>query len=158
MYIQTKKTVKNVTRWHKTLSASAISKQVSRCCINFPHVVRHLSPRYGQTMLVSGYTVLTAVNWSKHGCTISGRRHWYTCGADGRKVGRSAYGQMIAKFSRMDRFSKLWGFAQNTELSPWSNKISAENLKNTWPQWVKKKPAYGQVMMVSGCSSLTTFN
>ena len=24
------------TWWHKTLSASAISKQVSRCCINFP--------------------------------------------------------------------------------------------------------------------------
>ena len=45
-------------------------------------------------------------------------KHWYTCGADGRKVGRSAYGHMIAKFSRMDRFSKLWGFAQNTELSP----------------------------------------
>ena len=27
-----------MTRWrHKTLSASAIRKQVSRCCINFPH-------------------------------------------------------------------------------------------------------------------------
>ena len=32
-----KKVVKNITRWHKTLSASAISKQVSRCCINLPH-------------------------------------------------------------------------------------------------------------------------
>ena len=31
------KTVKNITRWHKTLSASAISKQVSRRCINFLH-------------------------------------------------------------------------------------------------------------------------
>ena len=31
------KTVKNIKRWHKTLSASAISKQVSRCCINFLH-------------------------------------------------------------------------------------------------------------------------
>ena len=36
-YIQWKKTVKNITRWHKTLSASAISKLVSICCINFPH-------------------------------------------------------------------------------------------------------------------------
>ena len=27
----------NIRRWHKTLSASATSKQVSRCCINFPH-------------------------------------------------------------------------------------------------------------------------
>ena len=24
--------------------------------------------------------------------------------------GRSVYGHVIAKFSRMDRFSKLWGF------------------------------------------------
>ena len=32
-------TVRNCSpwRWHKTLSASAISKQVSRRCINFPH-------------------------------------------------------------------------------------------------------------------------
>ena len=52
-------------------------------------------------------------------------KHWYPCGADGRKVGWSVYGHVIAKFSRIDRFSKLWGF----ELSPWSNKLSAENLK-----------------------------
>ena len=38
LYIQWKKTVKNVTSWrHKTLSASAIRKQVSRCWIHFPH-------------------------------------------------------------------------------------------------------------------------
>ena len=42
-------------------------------------------------------------------------KHWYACGADGRKVGWSVYGHVIAEFSRMDRFSiKLWGF----ELSP----------------------------------------
>ena len=40
--------------------------------------------------------------------------HWYACGEDGRKVGWSVYGHVIAEFSRMDRFSKLWGF----ELSP----------------------------------------
>ena len=32
---------------------------------------RHLSPRYGQVILVSGYLVLTAVNWSQHWCAIS---------------------------------------------------------------------------------------
>ena len=38
-------------------------------------------------------------------------KHWYACGADGRKVGWSVYGHAIAEFSRMDRFSiKLWGF------------------------------------------------
>ena len=31
---------------------------------------RHLSPRYGQVMLVSRYPVLTAVNWSQHLCAI----------------------------------------------------------------------------------------
>ena len=53
-------------------------------------------------------------------------KHWYACGADGRKVGWSVYGHVITEFSRMDRFSKLCGF----ELSPWSTKISAENFKN----------------------------
>ena len=41
-------------------------------------------------------------------------KHWYTCGADGRKIGCSVYGHVIAEFSKMDRFSKLWDF----ELSP----------------------------------------
>ena len=41
-------------------------------------------------------------------------KHWYACGADGRKVGWSVYGHVMAEFSKMDRFSKLWGF----ELSP----------------------------------------
>ena len=45
-------------------------------------------------------------------------KHWYACGADGRKVGRLVYGHVTAKFSWVDRFSKLWGSAQNTELSP----------------------------------------
>ena len=31
---------------------------------------RHLSPRYGQVILVSGYPVLTDVNWSQHWCPI----------------------------------------------------------------------------------------
>ena len=41
-------------------------------------------------------------------------KHWYACGADKRKVGWSVYGHVIAEFSKMDRFSKLWDF----ELSP----------------------------------------
>ena len=31
---------------------------------------RHLSPRYDQVIQVTGYAVLTAVNWSKHWCPI----------------------------------------------------------------------------------------
>ena len=34
---------------------------------------RHLSPRYGQVILVSGYPVLTAVNWSQHWCPMDVR-------------------------------------------------------------------------------------
>ena len=42
-------------------------------------------------------------------------KHWYACGAEeGKKVGCSVYGHVIAEFSSRDRFSKLRGF----ELSP----------------------------------------
>ena len=37
-------------------------------------------------------------------------KHWYACGADGRKVEWLEYGHVIAEFSRMERFSNLWGF------------------------------------------------
>ena len=65
---------------------------------------RHLNPRYGQVTLVSGYPVLTAVNWSQHWCTICVQyqsscatklarkceiKHWFSCGADGRSGGRA---------------------------------------------------------------------
>ena len=64
---------------------------------------RHLSPRYGQVILVSGYPVLTAVNWSQHWCTLCVQyqsscapklarkweiKHWFPCCADGRAGGR----------------------------------------------------------------------
>ena len=55
---------------------------------------RHLSPWYGQVILVSGYPVLTAVNWSQHWCAISfllgsqTKKHWLPCGADGRSFVR----------------------------------------------------------------------
>ena len=79
----------------------------------------------------------------------------YACGVDRRKVGWSVYGHVIAEFSRMDRFSKLWGF----ELSPWSNKISAQNFKHYVTSMDRKmSPRYTQVMMVSVYSSLTAVN
>ena len=60
---------------------------------------RHLSQRYGQVILVSGYPVLTAVNWTHCWCAICVQyqsscaprlarkceiEHWFPCGADGR--------------------------------------------------------------------------
>ena len=83
-------------------------------------------------------------------------KHWHACGADGRRVGWSVYGHVIAKFSRMDRFSiKPWGF----ELSPWSNKISAQNFKHYVTSIDRKmSPRSTQVMMVRVFSSLTAVN
>ena len=64
---------------------------------------QHLSPQYGQVILVSGYPVLKAVNWSQHWCAICLQyesfcvprlarkceiEHWFSCGADGRAGGR----------------------------------------------------------------------
>ena len=77
---------------------------------------RHLSPWYGQVILVSGYPILTAVNWSQHWCAICVQyqfsrapklarkceiEHWFPCGADGRAV----YGHVITKFSGIGRFT-----------------------------------------------------
>ena len=36
-FVHPEERVKNITRWHRTLSPSAIGKQVSRCSINFLH-------------------------------------------------------------------------------------------------------------------------
>ena len=63
---------------------------------------RHLSPRYGQVILVSGYPVLTADNidvqsafsWAPKVARKCESKHWYACGADGRSVGH-----VITKFS-----------------------------------------------------------
>ena len=52
---------------------------------------RHLSPRYGQVILVSGYPVLTAVNWSQHWAKLARKcesKHWFPCVADGRSPAR----------------------------------------------------------------------
>ena len=88
---------------------------------------RHLSPRYGQVILINGYPVLTTVNWSQHSCTICVQyqsscatklarkceiEHWFSCGADGRAGGlRAVYGHVITKFSRMGRFTYPWSSA-----------------------------------------------
>ena len=53
-----------------------------------------------------------------------------------RKVGWSMYGHVIAEFSRMDSFSKLWVTSRGRKMSP----------------------RYSQVMMVSVYSSLTAAN
>ena len=57
----------------------------------------HLSPRYGQVILVSGYPVLTAVNdynidvrlvfsWAPKLARECESKHWFPCGAEERSV------------------------------------------------------------------------
>ena len=92
---------------------------------------RYLNPRCGQLILFSGYPVLTAANCLKHKCAISGCtlapklankneiKHWFPDGADGRSV----YGQVITKFSRMNRFLKLWDSAITCTSRNWSSRL-----------------------------------
>ena len=72
-------------------------------------------------MLTPRTYLLATVNCSKHGRTMRLQapklarkcevKHRYVCSADGRKVGRSLYRHLIAKFSRMDIFFKQWDFS-----------------------------------------------
>ena len=70
---------------------------------------RHLSLRYGQVILVSGYPFLqlsidhnidvqSVFYWAPKLARKCETKHWFPCGADGR-----SYGHVITKFSRMGR-------------------------------------------------------
>ena len=82
---------------------------------------RHLSPRYGQVILVRGYPVLTAVNWWQQITTVmcnmcaisvflcsqtSARLN--TCCPMVRTDGWAGYGHVITKFSGVGRFTYPW--------------------------------------------------
>ena len=53
--------------------------------------------------------------------------HWYACGADGRSGGRSVYGHVITKFSRMGRL--LHFFTHGAALARFARESSA--MRNT---------------------------
>ena len=104
----------------------------------------HLRPRYGQVILVSGYPVLTAVNWSQNWCAICVQyqfscapklarkcevEHWYACGEDGRSFVRSVYGHVITKFYGMGRFTYPWCSA-GARLARESSAIKSFNLQS----------------------------
>ena len=101
---------------------------------------RHLSPRYGQVILVSGYPVLTAVNGSQHWCTICLQyqssctpklarkcqiEHWLPYGANGRAGGRAVYGHVITKFFGMGRFTYPWCSAGALRAPELGHKVTA---------------------------------
>ena len=134
-------------------------------------VCRYLNPRYGQAILVRGYTVLKAVSWSKHECirTISGRRlpnmlesvrlkigmpvGW----TDRRSDGRCKVTWLPNFLGWVDCLSygaplKIQNWARDQIKYQWKTKKYATSVGR------KMTPRYSQVMMVSGCSTLTAVN
>ena len=81
---------------------------------------QYLSQRYGQVILVSGYPVLTAVNWSKHWCAIcvqyqsscasrlARKCETEHCSPVVRTDGRAVYCHVITTFSGMGRLTYPW--------------------------------------------------
>ena len=59
---------------------------------------RHLSPRYGNVILVSGYLFDSCQLTTPAVARKFHISHWFACGGDGR-----AYGHEITKISRMAR-------------------------------------------------------
>ena len=107
---------------------------------------RHLSQRYGQAILISGYPVFTAVNWSQHWYAICVQyqfscasklarkceiEHWYGCAVDERSVVRSVYGHVITKFSGIGGFTYPWCSAGVRFTRECSAKISVSSPDET---------------------------
>ena len=120
---------------------------------------RHLNPLYSQVILVSGYPVLTAVNWSQRWCAICvqyqfscapklARKcetnvYWFPCGMDGRAGRRAVYVHVITKFlgwvdllsygALLAHASRAWSSA----IKQWTKNVIPtimETIKDsTWP-------------------------
>ena len=89
---------------------------------------RHLSPRYGQVIRSAAQRIpcflklsidhridvsaISVCSWALKLARKCEIKRWSPCGADGRLLVRAVYGHVIAKFSRMGRFSQLWGSAR----------------------------------------------
>ena len=81
----------------------------------FPRWAVNLSPWYGHAILVSGYLVLTGVNWSKLGCPIS-KKYTDNQGCMSLSTHYMEYGLHVARLNRRRR-----GYA------PTSNTASHDN-------------------------------
>ena len=98
---------------------------------------RHLSPRYGQVILVSGYPVLTAVNWSQHWCPIC-VHYQFSCAL---KLARKYEIEHWSRSSKTINWSADSFQINHVTLMSWHM-----NLR------------YGHVILVSGYPILTGFN
>ena len=109
---------------------------------------RHLSPRYGQVILVSGYLVLTAVNWSQHWCPICVSvflcfnpklarnyeiEHWSRCS---KTINWSADSFQINHVTSMSwHMSRLYG--QSWDTGQWLSCFDSGQLTILWMSNVK---------------------
>ena len=98
---------------------------------------RHLSPRYGQVILVSGYPVLTAVNWSQHWRLIC-VHYQFSCAL------------------KLARKYEIEHWSRSSKTINWSADSFQIN-HVTWMSW-HMSPRYVHVILVSGYPVLTAVN
>ena len=98
---------------------------------------RHLSPRYGQVILVSGYLVLTAVNWSKHWCPMC-VHYQFSCAPK------------LAKKYEIEHCSR------SSKTINWS--ADSFQINHVTSMSWHMSPRYGHVILVSGYPFLTAVN
>ena len=79
---------------------------------------RHLSPRYGQVILVSGNPVLTAVNWSKHRCPIC-VHYQFSCKLESMrlKIVRDLVKQLTGHLNELTHEPTIWSWDTGQWLS-----------------------------------------
>ena len=95
---------------------------------------RHLSPRYGQVILVSGYPVLTAVNWSKHWCPIC-VHYQFSCAP------------------KLARKSEIEHWPRSSKTINWS--ADSFRINHVTSMSWHMSPQYGRRILVSGYPVLT---
>ena len=98
---------------------------------------RYLSPRYGQVILVSGYPVLTAVNWSQHWCPIC-VHYQFSCALK------------LARKYEIEHWS--WG----SKTINWS--VDNFQINHVTSMSWHMSPQFGHVILISGYPVLTAVN
>ena len=104
---------------------------------NLTSMGRHLSPRYGQVILVSGYLVLTAVNWSQHWCPI-------------------CVSVFLCSDPKLARKYEIEHWSRSSKTINWSaDRFQINHVTSlSWHM----SPRYGHVILVSGYPVLTAVN
>ena len=98
---------------------------------------RHLSPRYSQVILVSGYLVLTAVNWSQHWCPI-------------------CVSVFLCSDPKLAKKYEIEHCSRSSKTINWS--ADSFQINHVTSMSWHMSPRYGHVILVSGYPVLTAVN